>query len=659
MKFRIDELHLTFKKEQETIRFNDFNYFYGQMGAGKSTIARLIDFCLGGSLPSREMTPALQTEFVSVGLNLTIEESELQLRRNAGSNQLRASWTHEDELVQVMIPARSAGEEVIPDSGIEVLSDLIYVLSGRTPPKVRKGKIKEDSELSRLSLRDLLWFCYLDQDSLDSTFFNLDHNANAFKKYKSRDVLRFVVGFYQESVSELEVQLEQCRQARLECEAGASAMHEALKDTDVESRQELETLKSEIKSEISILESDIKTIRTQLEEYRPHSAEVLRAKARNISHDVAKLDDATKEVKAFIVNDKEHRNELLSLSTRFRRSQSARAVLGGVKYEDCPSCGNELPDREEKLCVICGQLHDHASTGGLDETAAERDLDDRVKELDTLLLRHHVALKEIQKRLKLKKREKELVDVELNKVSSQYDSQYLSLALTQEKDMAALIQQSVDLERLESLFDKISDLKDRAAKYLVREEIIFSELKKAREKAEKDTQNLDRLKEIFLDCLVRARLQGFYEDDTVTMEAPYFLPEIQSAGTGNLAVTSFTNLGSGGKKTLFKCCFAVAVHRLAVELDALLPSLLIIDSPMKNISERENRDTFEGFHQLLYELSENELKNTQIIMIDKELAPPPEDFSQTFFVRHMQPNTRDTSPSENAFPPLIRYYQDK
>lgn len=179
-----------------------------------------------------------------------------------------------------------------------------------------------------------------------------------------------------------------------------------------------------------------------------------------------------------------------------------------------------------------------------------------------------------------------------------------------------------------------------------------SELKEARERAEKDTQNLSRLKELFIDCLVRAKIPGFLPDDIVEMKQPHFLPEVASAGSGDLAVTSFTNLGSGGKKTLFKCCFAVAVHRLAVEVGAMLPTLLIIDSPMKNISERENRAQFEGFFEMLYDLCNSELKGTQFILIDKELCPPPEGFLPSFKARHM-------TPDDDKNPPLIRYYRGK
>jgi hypothetical protein len=206
MKVFIDRLLLDWKQGRDTLSFTKFNYYYGQMGAGKSTIARLIDFCLGGKL---EYTPALQQEFVSATLDLKINGKELLLSRRTGENKLRAQWTENEQPYDVLIPARQAAGEMIPGSGIEVVSDLLFHLSGIKPPRVRKSKIREDAELVRLSFRDLFWYCYLDQDSMDSSFFNLDDDSNPIVRQKSRDVLRFIVGFHQEEVSELEAELEQ------------------------------------------------------------------------------------------------------------------------------------------------------------------------------------------------------------------------------------------------------------------------------------------------------------------------------------------------------------------------------------------------------------------------------------------------------------------
>lgn len=651
MKFRLIDIDLAFKKSHERIAFDDFSYFYGQMGAGKSTIARLLDFCLGGDLGEGEMTPALQMEFVSASLSLHVGESPLLLQRNAGSNQIRAQWSINEEQFEVLIPARIPGGAVLQDTEVEVLSDLIYFLAGRTPPKVRRSKIKEDSDLERLSLRDLLWYCYLDQDSMDSSFFHLEKDGDQWKRLKSRDVLRFLIGFYQEQVAELEVKLERLRAERLRCEAGASAIREALSSAEIATEMEIAVLRRGLKEKIQDADNRIAEARILVRPLRSHAMETLQEKARQLTRQLSEMVDASTEIKEIIAKDKAHKNELLALSMRFRRSQSAREILGGVDFKDCPRCGNALPFRSPEICPVCGQVHSDAPSGALDERAAERDLEARVAELTELIARHETQLRRTERHLREVNAEKLLVDTELNRVSVAYDSAYLSVALETEKERSALQQQLLDLNKLEVLVQKIGELKESVAKLAATEQRVRAELKEARAQAEKDVQNLGRLKTLFLDCLLRAKIPGFFPTDVVEMKPPHFLPEVASAG-GDLAVTSFTNLGSGGKKTLFKCCFAVAVHRLAVEINALLPTLLIIDSPMKNISERENREQFEGFFDMLYDLCSSELKGTQFILIDKELCSPPEGFEPTFKSRHMMPD-------DTTYSPLISYYRGK
>jgi uncharacterized protein with PIN domain len=407
------------------------------------------------------------------------------------------------------------------------------------------------------------------------------------------------------------------------------------------------------------LEKGIDSIRLELNSTKPHAMEGLQAEARRLASESSAIEQSSRELKEVLVQDRSHRNELLSLSTRFRRSQSAREVLGGVNFVDCPQCGRDLPERPSNECPVCGQEHLDVTSGNFDEASAERDLDNRVAELDDLIKRHDSALRRNDRILRELKSQKTSVDSELNRVARDYDSAYLSTALETEKQRAAIRQQLSDLERIEVLVQRIVNLNERVDRLTLEERKTRMELKGAREKAEKDTENLGRLKTLFLDCLLRSKLTGFYSDDRVEMKSPHFLPEVTSAGEGDLAVTSFGNLGSGGKKTLFKCCFAVAIHRLASEIGALLPSLLIIDSPMKNTSERQNREQFEAFMKMLYELSLDELKDTQFIVVDKELCRPPGEYSRSFFSREMRPNERKKDPTENLYPPLIPYYQDK
>jgi hypothetical protein len=185
---------------------------------------------------------------------------------------------------------------------------------------------------------------------------------------------------------------------------------------------------------------------------------------------------------------------------------------------------------------------------------------------------------------------------------------------------------------------KVTEQQRRASDILAEETALRNDLRELRKAAEADNGKINELARLFLDCLLRARIPGFTDSDVVQIRPPWFLPEVTSATAEALTVTSFSNLGSGGKKTLFKCCFALAIHRLAAQQGALLPRLLIIDSPMKNISERENREQFEGFHELLYELAEGELAATQFVIIDKEHFAPKQPVEYEIKVRHMSPD---------------------
>jgi hypothetical protein len=623
------------------------SYFHGKMGAGKSSIARLVDYCLGGDL---EYTPALQSEFVAATLHISVNDTNLVLERLAQANQIHAQWGTEKDAVNVAIPARTPGGEVIQGTGVEVISDLLFYLSGIRPPKVRRSKLKEDSELARLSFRDLMWYCYLDQDTIDSSFFNLDAEANTFKRLKSRDVLRFVVGFHQERVAELEARLEDVRTERLRMSEGAQALKEALESAGIENEIAIQAKLGAIQNEISDIAAKLEAARASTDRLRTHAVDDLRRRGRTVAHELEAVENAIRDVEEVIAEDRRQLNELTTLKLKFRRVLAARSVLNGVAFGACPRCAQPLPERVEAVCRVCGQPDSDVQAGQDELEVTEKDADARIKELSETLRRQEAQLKNLRRRQAELAQAKGRVDSELDHEMSRYDSAYLSSALTLEQRRAALEQQSLELDKLRVLPQKVSEQLARADQLGNEEKQLRRELIEARQAAERDTKNLRRLEELFLDCLVRSRIPGFTLRDEVQIRSPQFLPEVMTPETGDMIVTSFANLGSGGKKTLFKCCFAVAMHRLAVEIGALLPTFLMIDSPMKNISERENREQFEGFHHLLYELAADGLRGTQLILIDKEFYKPAPELKLDFIARHMQPEGLTDLP-------LISYYK--
>jgi hypothetical protein len=333
---------------------------------------------------------------------------------------------------------------------------------------------------------------------------------------------------------------------------------------------------------------------------------------------------------------------------KFRRDADARAVLSQVEFTACPRCTQSLPAPQPSCCLLCHQPE--AAPTAAAEQNISADINVRLSELDDVLERHAQQLEALKRDCNRLSAEKQLVDRDFNEASRRYDSAYLSSTLQLERERATVEQQIINLNRLNQINERRDSLIKEAAQAEAEASKIRLDLQEARAASERDTKNLRRLEELFLDCLLRSRLPGFNSGDKVSISAPSFFPEATKPGAENTLITSFAHLGSGGKKTLFKCCFAVAVHRLAAEAGATLPTLLIIDTAMKNISERENKDQFSGFYSMLYSLAGSELSDTQFIIVDKEFYPPPPD--STVAISH-----RMMTPDDSANPPLIPYYR--
>jgi hypothetical protein len=658
MKFTLRNLTISLKQGDEPIPLAQVSYFFGQMGAGKTSIARLIDYCLGGTL---DLSPALQSEFVGATLQVELERGLVNLERQRDSNRVVARFADEGSPYQLNVPTREASGVLIPSTEIENLSDLIFWLSNVRPPRVRKSKTKDETTLERLSIRDLLWYCYLDQDSIDSEFFHLDDNGNPWMRLKSRDVLRFVIGFHEEKVAEIEAELDQLRIERQALQASIAGLSRALKEVGVDSAAELQLRIAALHVRAAAIEADLVLTRERVaadhnDAGTSHAADALRASARELGNKVAVLDDAVNELERAIDRDRRHLGEIETLMLKYQRSVSAKAILAGVTFESCPRCARVLPSRDTDACSVCGQEEEVLTDDPGEVALLERDSKARIAELKDIITRHEKRVGELRRERGDTLLAKERIERERNEASRYYDSAYLSTAIANETERASLLQEATNLTTLLRLPQAVSEYKEQSERLGFRETALRRELKEARTAAESDSANLDHLKELFHDCLLRSGVPGISGADRVEIATPSFLPRVYGPEALEATVTSFANMSSGGKKTLFKCCFAVAVHRLAVQIGATLPEFLMIDSPMKNISERENREQFEGFHRMLYDLKASELASTQVILIDKEFCPPPVDTAVTVVARHMRPNDENSTVA-NSDPPLIPYYR--
>jgi uncharacterized Zn finger protein (UPF0148 family) len=646
MKLTLKFLELHFRKSTERIKFDDVNFFWGKIGAGKSSIARLIDFCLGADI---SLTPALQLEFVQAVLILEVEKKPLAIYREREASNVVVVWPENNETLEALIPARKADGVVIPGTSIEVLSDLIFHLAGLPAPKVRRGRQTANQSLARLSLRDLLRFCYIDQDGIDSDFFRLDLSADWARRAQSVNAMRYILGYHQDQVAALENELQALHEQKLAAKAAAEALKLVLQEAGFSDPDEIDSRIEALSAQRDKVRAEAVAARETRNSGTSHAVDMLRQRGRELSSDLRGLEEMSDAIRDREENITMHLNELKMLSVRFSRTKSARTLLAAVAFTECPRCTQALPERAETLCPVCGQVDSDHPHEHLSDPVVEADLKSRLAELQETLQGISEQKRRIAQQLERTWNKKTTVDQSLDIRLRDYDSAFLSQALEFEHQATALEQEVGALLSYRKLPERLAQLLSTADSLNAQEVEVRAKLTQEREKAFKDRTNLEELEKFFLDCLVRSAFPGITETFKVSIDPKTFVPEVFPVDAADFAVTSFSNMGSGGMKTIFKACYAIAIHRLAAKTGAALPSLLIIDSAMKNVSERENRELFQSFYSLVYELADGELSGTQFILIDKEMFAVPEHINVEVTSRHMQPGSRD-------HPPLVPYY---
>ncbi|MBZ9688442.1 AAA family ATPase [Clostridium estertheticum] len=651
MKMILTSLIIKCRKKVIEFPFSEsITYIYGKMGAGKTTITMLISFCLGEELIN---TPALQQEFLGATLNFKIAENTVSLTRNKeDKNQVFIEWSsvveEEKKNSYVMVPIiGTKGETIIPGENIENLSDMLFYLMGCTPPKVRRNKISQESELIRLSFKNIMLFWYLDQDNIDSSFFHLEEKGGYYK-YSSRDVMRMILGFYYEHIASLENDLSNIQSNKKGFEVSITQLTNFLIENNID---EVEAIENKIIN----LEIDKNKILSKREDAlkgisrnNQHIVDELRTQIRLSISNISELENAIYEITKQVESRTQLREEYFYASIKLKNLDEAKEILKDANFVSCPQCGSDIKNIELniEICSLCKQPLGYNDSE--DYNIIENDLRDRRNEIDLSIEKMSNQRDILVKELNVFNPRKAELDKRLSLEEIEYDSLYLSNIKKFDIQIYEVCSDIKYLEKIKVLPMKILGLYSKVQKLKTDETNKKEEIRIAKDEANKQENKLEELKKVFINILNKVKFPGIKLTDYVTMDTKSFYPKILTKDN-DINEMDFINLSSGGKKTIFKCCFAFAIQKLIKSQDIPFPNILVIDTPMKNISERENKEVFESFYKFVYEIMSDELKDMQLIIIDKELYPPDTDVKIDILSKHM-------TPDDPEHPGLIDYY---
>ena len=642
MNMQLRHLLVHTRRTVEQINFSEVvTFIHGPVSTGKSTVARLVDYCLGGNL---ERTPAIQQEFVAAELSIRLGNYDCNIERSADDTQsVRVTWAGPDnDIGSVNAPFNAQGPPLL-DAQVHNLSDLIFHLCGVTPIKVRQRSRDPDSPLIRLSIRDVWRYCYLDQMHLDSSFFRLE---DPFRGRKSQDAMRFFTGLYSESLSQLDAELmktiDEQRTKREAARQIRTFMSRFRLGSELDIAEQLhETEKALAKAEHE---------RAELERTRSaktHPTDHLRDSLRRLSAEIENIHNAIADSKESIGEQRALRAELITAKIKAERADEAGRILKGVHYQRCPECGADVSDRppSDEPCRLCGTTHaDVAVVNALELEVLRRDINERIDQIGDSISRRERERGRMLRQLAQTQSVKESLDSQLQEELARYDSAFVESIRVVDRVIATQRERISSLRRLQEMPHAINALEEEAGALQGRIDRLRTSLVEERDRLQAADANVAAIAAQFKRIILSVSFPGVTEADDVIIDPRNWKTSVRH---GDQEWT-FWDTGSGGKKTLFNVCYALAIHAVALERRMPVPSILIIDSPTKNISEDENPELVRSLYSEIYRLARGQNgRALQFLLIDSDIVRPTTELPG-FVERRMA--------GEPDAPSLIPYY---
>ena len=643
MKIRLENLQLLCKESTEEVKFgHHISFFHGEMGAGKSTIAEMINYCLGGKLVK---TPAVTSEVISVRLLVQIGDTEVLFERTLNTtSSLVASWKNDEEVGRLDLPL-AAGNDPIYGDDVFNFSD--FVLRALNVPilKVKKKKDDPDSDMHRVSLRDFWIFSYLDQKHLDSSFFVLDQ---PFRAEKSKDVLKYILGLHSDRLNTLQGILSETRQKQRTLKEAADQIYDFLSRYDFNSEVEIDMQLDVVNTEAEVLEIEREQQSQTQSDTQTVSDLDRREYDRLIKNYNTKL-EAIGEINGRIKEQDSLIAEFVSMKFKAARSSLATDILQTSDFIACPSCGTDVEKSQDSACCKLCKSPLSEAPGELSSQRAviEQDLDDRIRDLKLSLQRLRRSLDRQTRTLNKISDARLDIQRRIDASRSAIESEYMQRARKLESKLGELNERRRFLSRVRKMPAEIEERRAAADKLGLKISETQREIEKEESRFKTGRDNAVKLSSNFKKILMAIHFPGLSETDKISINLRTWLPYVYPNGDSDRGWT-FEDAGSGGKMVLFKMCFSLALHLTAAQKDLPIPKIIVIDSPMKNITPDINPDIFEHFYKELYRLLSNELSDWQCVIVDQTFCPF-EGFEDGTVKRKL-------TKSDPEYPPLISYY---
>jgi DNA repair exonuclease SbcCD ATPase subunit len=338
-------------------------------------------------------------------------------------------------------------------------------------------------------------------------------------------------------------------------------------------------------------------------------------------------------------------SELITAKLKQERIESTSILFDDIHFENCPACGEQVLEVDlVDNCNLCGKhISSLNKSNSINDESLRMDMNNRIDELADSIKRREMQIQKTKNVLETMCVQKENFDNQLQEDLVNYDSAIIEQIRHTDKLIATLEERISSFKKLQAMPQAINKLEEEAGALQGIIDRLRSELINERERLTDADISLKQIADEFKRIMLSVQFPGIYKDDNLFIDPRNWKPTI----VHNEQSWSFWDTGSGGKKTLFNVCYALAIHSIALKRNLPVPSIIIIDSPTKNISDDENPELVASLYKEIYQMAHESYPSMQFVLIDSDYVAPNIKLPD-FILRHMA-GTKDA-------PSLISYY---
>jgi DNA repair exonuclease SbcCD ATPase subunit len=333
------------------------NIIRGKNSTGKSTIADLIFYALGGeSIAWREEAASCDFVFAEVVINGT----PVTLRREISRQKERPMQIYWGDY-EAASSSAGPGWESYPYSQRGDKQSFSQVLFRSLEIPQARGELA-----SRITMHQVLRLVYSDQRTApDEIFRNEDFDSKLV-----RDAIgALLCGFYDEKLYDAETRAQQLRSEQENINGQLNQLGRFLGDQDIGLELFDDTLKLKMRERDELYDK-LKNQRVEQLVGSAPDKEVsrkvseLEKQLQETSIEIVKLEQSLSELDFEIADSEQFIKAVEGKSEALEESVLTREALGEIFFESCPACHQQVvPPENAKLCPLCKAERPEASVG--------------------------------------------------------------------------------------------------------------------------------------------------------------------------------------------------------------------------------------------------------------------------------------------------------